>query len=159
MLRFPVTAALALALTACGGGADSDAAGGAEQAEATDAAPATVRIVTPVDGATVPAGPLTVVFEVEGVTIAPAGTMDAGTGHHHLLIDADVQSWTEPIGVEEGRYVHMGQAQTEFTVEGLSPGEHRLIAVVADGVHIPLDPPVSDTVTITVEESAGSGGP
>jgi hypothetical protein len=48
----------------------------------------------------------------------------------------------------------MGQAQTEFTVEGLAPGEHRLIAVVADGVHIPLDPPVVDTVMITVE-----GGP
>lgn len=158
MLRFPVTAALAFVVTGCGGGADSGAAEGTEQADATEPAVATVRIVTPADGSTVPSGPLTVVFEVEGVIISPAGTMDAGTGHHHLVIDGDVPSWTEPIGVEEGLYVHMGQAQTEFTVEGLSPGEHRLIAVVADGVHVPLDPPVSDTVMITVEEGTGSDG-
>lgn len=143
-----LTLAMAVGMIGCGGG-DSNAQPDGESVPAVPT-PSSVTITEPADGATVPAGPMTVVFEVEGLVVAPAGTMDPGTGHHHLIVDADVESWSEPIGAEEGRYIHMGQAQTEFTVEGLAPGEHRLIAVVADGVHIPLDPPVSDTIWITV---------
>jgi len=44
----------------------------------------------------------------------------------------------------------MGQGQTEFTLEDLTAGRHRIVAVVADGVHVPLDPPVSDTITVFV---------
>ncbi|MGI9627097.1 MAG: DUF4399 domain-containing protein [Longimicrobiales bacterium] len=148
MARLPIALTLALAMVGCGGG---DAESQPDPVDEPPPPAASVSIVSPAAGATVPAGPLTVVFEVEGLVVAPAGTMDTGTGHHHLIVDADVESWTEPIGVEEGRYIHMGQAQTEFVLEGLEPGEHRLIAVVADGVHIPLSPPVSDTITITVE--------
>lgn len=153
MARLVPLVASTLIWSACGGGdapPDGSAIPGGETADA--AAAPRVRITQPQDGASVPQGPLEVVFEVEGLVIAPAGTMDDGTGHHHLIIDADVLSWTEPIGLEEGRYIHMGQAQTSFTVEGLEPGEHRLIAVVADGVHVPLDPPVADTVRIMVTE-------
>ena len=124
----------------------------AMDAGAVDAMPgARVHIVQPEDGATVDAGPLVVVMETEGLVIAPAGTMDAGTGHHHLVIGADVD-WVLPIPNDPGVHYHMGQAETEFTLEDLAPGVHRIIAVVADGVHIPLDPPVSDTITITVRE-------
>ena len=154
MSRLTPLIVLSVLWSACGG---QDAP---PEEPAQSAAPepsATVRITQPEDGATVPEGPVEVVFEVEGVEIAPAGTMDEGTGHHHLIVDAEVVSWTEPIGVEEGRYIHMGQAQTSFTVEGLAPGEHRLIAVVADGVHIPLDPPVADTIHIVVAEGDASG--
>jgi len=150
MSRFASVLASTLIWSACGG-SDSppnESAVPDDAAAAPDAA--RVTIVQPADGASVPEGPVEVVLQVEGVVIAPAGTMDEGTGHHHLIVDADVVSWTEPIGVEEGRFIHMGQAQTSFTLEGLAPGEHRLIAVVADGVHVPLDPPVSDTVHITV---------
>ena len=149
MKWLPPTLLFVAVVAACGGDGSQDSAEG--EAQAAPVETGSVRITAPAAGATVPEGPLTVVFEVEGLEIVPAGTMDPGTGHHHLIIDADLDSWTEPIGVEEGRYVHMGQAQTEFVIEGLAPGEHRLIAVVADGVHIPLDPPVADTIWITVE--------
>lgn len=152
MSRLAPVILLSLLWSACGGtDGPSGEPGEAAEPAAAPGSSASVRITQPEDGSTVPQGPLEVVFEVEGVEIAPAGTMDEGTGHHHLIVDAEVVSWTEPIGVEEGRYIHMGQAQTSFTVEGLAPGEHRLIAVVADGVHIPLDPPVADTVHIIVE--------
>ena len=110
-------------------------------------------IISPKDGETVPKT-FTVLFGLKGMGVAPAAVYlsdEAPTGHHHLIVDADVE-WTEPIGTEEGRLIHMGQAQTEWVLEGLSPGEHRLIAVVADGVHIPLDPPVSDTIWIKIED-------
>jgi hypothetical protein len=33
---------------------------------------------------------------------------------------------------------------------GLSRGSHRVIAVLADRGHVPLDPPATDTVRFTV---------
>jgi hypothetical protein len=56
----------------------------------------------------------------------------------------------QPIPVGMPGIVHLGQAQTEHHFEGITPGQHRLIAVVADGAHIPLNPPVVDTVVFTV---------
>jgi hypothetical protein len=89
-------------------------------------------------------------FEVTGLQVAPAGTMDAGTGHHHIFLDTDVTPMGQPIPMETAGIVHLGQAQTEHHFEGVAPGEHRIIAVVADGAHIPLNPPVVDTVLFTV---------
>ena len=49
-------------------------------------AQARVYFIEPKDGATV-TSPVHVKFGVDGMSIAPAGTMTDGTGHHHLLID------------------------------------------------------------------------
>ena len=50
-----------------------------------------VDFVEPKQGDTVPST-FTVRFAVEGMAVAPAGDMTAGTGHHHLLIDtADIE--------------------------------------------------------------------
>jgi hypothetical protein len=49
-----------------------------------------------------------------------------------------------------GSIVHLGDASSEFTLENVTPGQHRIIAVVADGVHVPLYPWVVDTVRFTV---------
>ena len=147
MTRFAAVAAVAAAFMGCGGDAGDQAEEVAQEAEA--AAPARVMIVQPAEEAEVDAEPLLVVMETEGIEIVAAGNMDPGTGHHHLIVDADVD-WSLPIPNDPGVHYHMGQAQTEFTVEDLTPGRHRIIAVVADGVHIPLDPPVSDTTTVVV---------
>ena len=132
-IRGLATGALALALVACG-----------------DAGPS-VRIVQPADGATVEGGSVLVTLEVSGLTIAPAGTMDPGTGHHHLVVDAGLPAAGSPIPTTPGVSIHMGQAQTEMELTGLEPGEHTVIAVVGDGVHIPLNPLVVDTVRFVVE--------
>ena len=49
---------------------------------------ASAYIVSPADGATV-ANPVTIVFGLEGMGVAPAGTEKENTGHHHLLINTD----------------------------------------------------------------------
>lgn len=149
---------LILGLVACGGNDDpEDPDPGASVAEEArpdgGAAAGVVRITAPADGASVAEGPVTVRFEVEGLRIVPAGTMDLGTGHHHLVVDTTLASWADPIPAMPGRFIHLGQGQSEFVLDGLSPGDHTVIAIVADGVHIPLDPPVADTVTFTVGSS------
>ena len=45
-----------------------------------------VYFVEPKDGATV-SNPVHVKFGVDGMTVAPAGSIAPNTGHHHLLID------------------------------------------------------------------------
>ena len=147
-MRVTVGLGIAMMMMGCGGGTGDSQEADAGMADET-AVPARVMITEPADGAEVDAGPVLFVMETEGLAIMPAGTMDAGTGHHHLVVDGDVD-WALPIPNDPGVHYHMGLAQTEFTIEDLTPGEHRVIAVVADGVHIPLDPPVADTITVVV---------
>lgn len=109
------------------------------------------------DGATV-SSPVEVAFGIEGMSVAPAGTEEAGTGHHHLLVDRPPLGEGED-GAEElvnglpadEHHVHFGKGQTEVSLE-LPPGEHTLQLVLGDHAHVPHAPPVvSDVITITVE--------
>jgi hypothetical protein len=52
---------------------------------------AVVYFIAPQDGATV-TSPVTVVFGLKDMGVAPAGVEQEKTGHHHLLIDADMPS-------------------------------------------------------------------
>ncbi len=111
---------------------------------------ASVQIVLPAEGPFEEGSSVMVTLEVSGLTIAPAGTTDPGTGHHHLMIDRDLPVGGLLIPSFPGQ-VHLGQGQVEYEIEGLDAGEHRVIAVVGDGTHIPLDPWVVDTVTFVIE--------
>ncbi|GIT37985.1 MAG: hypothetical protein Ct9H300mP6_18530 [Gammaproteobacteria bacterium] len=51
-----------------------------------------------------------VVFGIEGMTLAPAGTYQNNTGHHHLIIDAELPALSLPIPASEN-YVHFGKGQ------------------------------------------------
>ena len=134
--------ALVLALAACG---DAPEEGGGP----AEAGPS-VRISQPAAGARVAGGSVLVTLGVSGLTIAPAGTMDPGTGHHHLVVDAGLPAAGSPIPSTAGVHIHMGLAQTEMELTGLEAGEHMVIAVVGDGVHAPLNPYVVDTVRFVV---------
>jgi hypothetical protein len=110
---------------------------------------AQVYIIAPEDGATL-TSPVTVLFGLEGLGVAPAGVEQEGTAHHHLIIDADLPPVDEPIPADDN-YVHFGGGQTQTTVE-LEPGEHTLQLLMGDLNHYQHEPPVySEVVTITVE--------
>jgi hypothetical protein len=106
-------------------------------------------IISPQDGATV-SNPVTVIFGLEGMGVAPAGIEKAKTGHHHLIIDADLPSLADPVPSDDN-YRHFGGGQTETTIE-LAPGSHTLQLIMGDQNHIPHDPPVaSEKISITVK--------
>ncbi|MEE4119558.1 MAG: DUF4399 domain-containing protein [Paracoccaceae bacterium] len=109
------------------------------------------------DGDTV-AAPVTVVFGLRGMGVAPAGVEIENTGHHHLMINRPPLGegqfgegeFTLPLPADEN-HRHFGGGQTEVTLD-LPPGEHVLQLVLADYGHVPHDPPlVSERITITVE--------
>jgi len=109
------------------------------------------------DGATV-AAPVTVVFGLKGMGVAPAGTDKAATGHHHLLIDRPALGQGEDGAAEldaplpaDAHHRHFGGGQTQVSLD-LEPGQHTLQLVLGDMNHVPHDPPVvSEVITITVE--------
>jgi hypothetical protein len=146
---------LMAALAGCGGADDgADAApetpaGGAAAPPAATAA-RSVTITTPADGATVTGPSVNVVLDINGMNIVPAADTTPGTGHHHLFLDDDVSPMDQPIPAVPGRIVHLGTGAATYTFENVAAGPHRLIAVVADARHVPLNPPVMDTIRFTV---------
>ena len=101
--------------------------------------------------------PVNVCLEATNITIEASGEIVEGSGHHHVLVDLDEDekanftSSGNPIPKDvEPRYVHMGDGSGCKDIE-LTPGDHTLMAVVADGGHVTLDPPVSTEVSVIVE--------
>jgi hypothetical protein len=111
---------------------------------------ATVTILDPAEGAEVQGPPVMVHLAASGVRIVPAGTLEAGTGHHHLYLDTDLGASGVAVPSVPGAVIHLGTGVSEYTFENVAPGPHRLIAVVADGAHVPLAPWVVDTVNFVV---------
>jgi hypothetical protein len=121
--------------------------------------PARVSIEFPTEGAEVEGPDVMVRLGAANVRIVSADIHEAGTGHHHIFVNTDVTPLSDTIPAGVPGIIHMGQGQTEFLVTGLEPGEHRLIAVLADHAHVPLDPPAVDTVRFRVIEPGDDGQP
>lgn len=89
----------------------------------------------------------------ESITVQPAGAVVAGSGHHHVLIDAEPVAKGTVVPKDE-QHVHFGQGQTEATL-ALAPGAHTLQLQLADGIHRSYGPELSAKVSVTVA-AAGS---
>ena len=149
-LKIAVLGACALS-GACGESADREEPSSGEAVDSVvDVAAGRVRIVSPAEGDVVEGGDVTVRLEVDGLIVVPAGVEQPSSGHHHLLVDAPLPDLDLPIPSEAGRYIHLGKAQTEYLIEGLDVGAHQIIALVGDYAHVPLSPPVADTVRFVV---------
>ena len=88
---------------------------------------------------------------LSGAGIAPAGVQKANTGHHHLLVDADLPPLDQPIP-NDHNHLHFGLGQTEARLD-LPPGKHTLQLLLGDENHVPHQPPLySKRITITVAQ-------
>ncbi|WP_417729011.1 DUF4399 domain-containing protein [Roseovarius sp.] len=109
------------------------------------------------DGATV-TSPVTIIFGLRGMGVAPAGIEKKATGHHHVLIDrpplGEGPDGTQEINTSlpaDEHHRHFGGGQTQVTMD-LAPGIHTMQLVMGDMNHMPHNPPVtSGVITITVE--------
>ena len=109
---------------------------------------ARVYILWPPDGQVIKGG-FWIRMGLSGAGIAPAGVQKANTGHHHLIIDADLPPLDQPIP-NDHNHLHFGLGQTEARLE-LPPGRHTLQLLLGDENHIPHNPPLySKRITITV---------
>ena len=109
---------------------------------------ARVFFITPADGDTV-TSPVNVQFGIEGMTVVPAGDATRHSGHHHLIVNAELPALGMPIPASEN-YIHFGDGSTSTNLE-LPLGQHTLQLLLGDHLHIPHDPPVSsEVITISV---------
>jgi hypothetical protein len=109
---------------------------------------AKVFFVAPADGATV-ASPVKIQMGVEGMEVKPAGQIQDGSGHHHIIIDADPVAKGTLVPADDN-HKHFGKGQTE-TELNLTPGQHTLQLQFANGVHLSYGEQMSAKITITVE--------
>jgi hypothetical protein len=107
-----------------------------------------VSFVEPKNGATVPKT-FTAKFAVEGMKVAPAGPVEMGTGHFHLMIDAPAVKEGMVIPAD-AQHVHFGKGQTEDKLT-LTPGKHTLVLQFADGAHKAYNSSLTDTITVNVK--------
>lgn len=119
---------------------------------------AQLYVVNLQDGASVQS-PVTVIFGLSGMGVAPAGVEKESTGHHHIYLnrapfgeaegDAEIAQNGVP---SDANHLHFGGGQTEAKLD-LPPGDHTIQLVLGDHFHVPHNPPVvSDVITITVTE-------
>lgn len=107
-------------------------------------------MVQPAEGDSV-GSEVRVVLRAEGVEVVAAdGQRVEGRGHHHLFIDTDPTPPGAVIPAGVPGIVHIGTGAGEWTITGLAPGEHRLIAVLAYGDHVPMEGVATDTVRVVV---------
>ena len=110
---------------------------------------ALVYIGWPNDGEVINTRTIKIWFGLRHMGVAPAGIDKPNTGHHHLLVDADLPPFDEPIP-NDRNHLHFGGGQTEAVIE-LPPGTHTLQLLMGDKDHVPHNPPVySKKITITV---------
>lgn len=92
-------------------------------------------------------------FGLRNMGVAPAGSDQPNSGHHHLLIDTDLPPLDKRIP-NDFNHLHFGAGQTE-TELNLSPGEHTLQLLLGDKDHIPHTPPVmSQRIRVIVDAPA-----
>lgn len=119
------------------------------QASSTVPEEAELYFISPVDGARVE-NPVVIKFGLKHMGIAPAGTNIQNTGHHHLIVDAELPPFDVPIP-NDVQHLHFGKGQTETELM-LSPGTHTLQLLLGDFGHVPHQPPVvSEKIRVVVK--------
>ena len=107
-----------------------------------------VSFAEPKDGAAV-GSTFKVRLDVKGLKLAPAGEAQAGSGHHHLLVNQEPVAAGEEIPFTR-RHIHLNKGQSEIELT-LPPGTYKLTAQAGDGTHKSLGPAYSQTITVTVK--------
>jgi Domain of unknown function (DUF4399) len=124
------------------------AASGARRPSPKDAK---VYFIYPTDGGYISPTPV-IRFGLLNMGVAPAGFDKPNTGHHHLLVDAELPPLDQPIP-NDFNHLHFGAGQTEAKIT-LPLGPHKLRLLFADSVHVPHDPPVySQEINVIVTAS------
>jgi len=92
--------------------------------------------------------PVIIQMGVNGMTVEPAGKVNEGKGHHHIIIDGAFIEKGQVVPMDK-THLHFGKGQTTDTLK-LAPGKHSLTLQFANGVHDSYGKDWSKTINITV---------
>jgi hypothetical protein len=94
--------------------------------------------------------PVKVEMGVDGIKIDTAGAIMAGSGHHHLFIDAEDSLAAGTVVPKDDKHLHFGKGQTTAEVT-LPPGKHKLTLQFADGIHRSYGAKLATAINIVVK--------
>ena len=149
-LRLVIILLAMVAMVSCGKKASEETAdeSAAEEPMEEESMMSGVYFVDLEDGAVV-SSPVIVNMGVSGMEIEPAGAVNEGKGHHHIIIDGTFMPAGETIPADE-THIHYGKGQTADTLD-LAPGQHTITLQFANGVHASFGEEWSKTISVTVE--------
>jgi hypothetical protein len=159
-----VLLACCLAASACGTPSSSPSARPATPAAAKTSAcftppqlSATLRITSPKAGDVVPAGAVTVAFDVTGAELVAFQIAKCPTDYHvHVVLDREVSAY---LGTDVAAPLVAGVFHTPFntnaeprsvTFSDVAAGQHTAVAWLAFADHTSVRPAVSSSVTFVV---------
>jgi hypothetical protein len=93
--------------------------------------------------------PFIIEMGVVGMKIKPAGLLEAGTGHHHLIIDKGFMDYGEIIPMDK-QNIHYGKGDTVAQID-LEAGEHTLTLQFANGMHMSYGEQFSHTINVYIK--------
>lgn len=100
------------------------------------------------DGDTL-SSPFLVEFGIEGMEVEPAGEVNQGKGHHHIIINNDYIEFGGTVPADSVN-IHYGKGQTSDSLS-LSPGNYRLTMQFADGWHRSYGESLSSSINVVVQ--------
>ena len=122
--------------------------------------PASLVIVTPRDGNTLPAGDITVTIQTSNFNIVDkqgqANVSHEGHVHYYLDVDAPTTPG-QPAIPPSGVWAH--EATTSYTFTNVAAGDHSISVQLINNDHTPLDPPVVATINIKVVAASPTPSP
>lgn len=87
---------------------------------------------------------------VEGMEVEPAGALNYGKGHHHLIIDGQALPKGSSVPFDATN-IHFGKGQTEHKLDSLTAGVHTLTLQFANGAHLSYGEALSATIKVVVK--------
>ena len=116
-------------------------------------ADASMKIVSPTQGAVVSNGPIKVSVSYSGPTLVPGAEARKLDDYHlHYFLDEDATSYLsggKSIPAGNPHIVHSGAK--EVTFDKLTPGPHTIAVVMSGNNHVAVTPALTDSVTFTVQ--------
>lgn len=116
----------------------------------------TLSITAPADGATIPAGSVTVTVQTTNFDVVnKLGQSNIlGEGHIHYYIDVDAPTTPgQPAVTAPGTYAE--SSETSYTWTNVTAGTHTFSTQLVNNDHTPLATPVVATITVNVSSSGG----
>ena len=95
--------------------------------------------------------PVKVEMGVDSMKVEPIGQIVAGSGHFHIIIDAESHVPEGQMVPNDSTHLHFGKGQITTEVP-LTPGKHKLTLQFADGVHRSYGSKMATTITVNVKK-------
>ncbi len=92
--------------------------------------------------------PFLVEFGIEGMEVEPAGEVNEGKGHHHIIINNSYIEFGGTVPADSVN-IHYGGGQTSDSLD-LNPGNYSLTMQFADGYHRSYGEQLSSTINVVV---------